>query len=69
VNDGRYKAIINETVLYDYTNEDFYNVNPSPSDTYFRNGYFMGYTNAGFVTPTAIYIDDLKFYDTDPGWS
>ena len=28
----------------------------------------MGYSNSGFAAETVFYIDDVKFYDTDPGW-
>jgi len=31
-------------------------------------GYLMGWSNSGFAENTRFYIDDIKFYDTDPGW-
>lgn len=34
----------------------------------FERGYFFGAANSGSPVNTAIYMDDLKIYDYDPGW-
>lgn len=49
---------------------DFRNVNQAWSSDapYWDSGYFMGYDNARFEATTFIYIDDVKFYYSDPGW-
>jgi len=31
-------------------------------------GYFFGAANSGSPNPSAIYMDDLQFFATDPGW-
>ncbi len=46
----------NDSPFYDTTNN------------YFRNGYIMGWANAGFSNTTSFYIDDFKVYASDPGW-
>lgn len=35
---------------------------------YWRYGYLMGFNNTSFDPPTSVYLDGLKFYDSDPGW-
>lgn len=49
---------------------DFQGVNQeyNRDHPYWDSGYFMGYDNSGFDNTTFIYIDDVKFYDRDPGW-
>lgn len=48
--------------LYDYNSWTSGGLN------YFRNGYIMGAANSGFDEETPFWIDDLRIYDTDPGW-
>jgi hypothetical protein len=38
------------------------------SPAYWNAGYLLGYDNSGFDAETDIYIDDVKFFDADPGW-
>ena len=35
---------------------------------YLNQGYLLGWANSGFDKDTHIFIDDVRFYDTDPGW-
>ena len=39
------------------------------SDNGFQNGYLLGYDNSGFAEQTDFHIDEVKVYDTDPGWT
>lgn len=63
---GRYEFWKNGVQKIDET------FNNEPSDyanAVMKKGYLMGWWNAGVVNdPTYIWIDDVKFYDTDPGW-
>jgi hypothetical protein len=36
---------------------------------YWNNGYLMGWANSGYLAETDFYIRNIKFYDTDPGWT
>jgi len=49
---------------------DFRNVNQAwnSSAPFWDSGYFMGYDNSRLSREFHIYIDDVKFFDTDPGW-
>jgi hypothetical protein len=35
---------------------------------YFDAGYIFNHANAGFDEETWVFVDDVKFFDTDPGW-
>jgi hypothetical protein len=35
---------------------------------HFRNGYFLGWSNSGYDTDTEFKIDNVKFYESNPGW-
>lgn len=35
----------------------------------YKKFYFMGYANSGYTDDTYFYLDDVKFYTSDPGWS
>ena len=35
---------------------------------YVNGGYVLGWSNAGYLEDTHFYVDDFKFYATDPGW-
>ena len=35
---------------------------------YFNQGYLLGWANSGFDEDTYIFIDDVRFYEDDPGW-
>ncbi|HTY05032.1 MAG TPA: hypothetical protein VMC86_00820 [Gemmatimonadales bacterium] len=40
----------------------------SPANNLWRNGYLMGWANAGYTNNTSFYIDDFKVWDVNPGW-
>ena len=44
---------------------DLYN---SDAMNYFNEGYLLGWANSGFDKDTYIFIDDVRFYDANPGW-
>ncbi len=49
----------------------FINV-PQKYDTlrpYWNQGYLMGWSNSGFLDETDFYIRNVKFYNTNPGWT
>ena len=64
-NDGHMTLWKDGEVWIDFPNVDQEYVSAHP---YWDSGYIMGYDNSGFDRTTHIYIDDVKFYDTDPGW-
>lgn len=35
---------------------------------YWNAGYLLGWSNSGFDEETIFFIDDVKFYSTNPGW-
>jgi hypothetical protein len=35
---------------------------------YFDAGYIFNYSNAGFDEETWVFVDDVSFFDADPGW-
>lgn len=50
---------------------DFQNVN-AKYDTirpYWNQGYILGAANSGFTSETLVFVDDFKFYTTDPEWT
>jgi hypothetical protein len=38
------------------------------SPYYWNAGYLLGWANSGFTAKTYLWIDDVAFYDRDPGW-
>ncbi|HEX2189965.1 MAG TPA: hypothetical protein VHG51_13755 [Longimicrobiaceae bacterium] len=50
---------------------DMQNLDLAPTaggNRFFRNGYILGWSNAGFNRNTAVYVDDVKIYRSSPGW-
>jgi len=35
---------------------------------YWNTGYLLGWANSGFAQDTYVYVDDVEFYDANPGW-
>lgn len=52
----------------DYNMKGYPPENP-PGLNYFRHGYLFGWSNSGFTEDTNFYVDDLKFWTQDPGWT
>ena len=67
-NDGVYQMWANDSLLVNAQNQAFWNTKTIPTDASFRKGYLLGWANSGFTERTLMYIDDVKFYDTNPGW-
>jgi len=40
----------------------------SSAANYINEGYLIGWANSGFTSQTLLYIDDVSFYSTNPGW-
>ena len=56
--DGGY--VVNETALE--------NDPTQTANAFYKVGYLMGWSDSGFDETTYIFIDDIKFYNSDPGW-
>lgn len=62
--DGIMRLWIDDSLVLDHEN-----LNASlGSYAYWDRGYFFGSDNSGSPNTSAIYLDDLKLYDADPGW-
>ncbi|MCO4100680.1 MAG: hypothetical protein HEQ38_15090 [Gemmatimonas sp.] len=66
--DGVMKMWVNNELVYSKTNGDFNNFDRNVVGTTLRNGYLMGYQNSGFDQLTVFFIDDVKFFQGNPGW-
>jgi hypothetical protein len=44
------------------------NISELGHDNFVNQGYYMGWANTGFDEKTYVFIDDIKWYDEDPGW-
>jgi len=65
--DGIMRIWIDGVMFAEMTNGPFRNYE-NIGETVLRNGYFLGWSNSGFTEATCFYIDDVRFYDVDPGW-
>lgn len=68
VSDGYLKLWINETLVENITGLACWNAFTTPTDVVFRNGYILGYANAGFTEQTDFFVDDFAVYSSDPQW-
>jgi hypothetical protein len=66
--DGIMRMWVNGALFGELTTGKFHNFYETPADASLYRGYFLGYSNSGFTDPTVFFIDDVKFYDVDPGW-
>jgi hypothetical protein len=66
--DGQSHLWVNGTLIHSYTKGRFHNFNAAVTEAQLRNGYFMGWANSGFTEQTTFFIDDVKFYQGNPGW-
>src|SRR5690606_21754621 len=64
-NDGVVEVWWNGTLVARDTSMDIY----GSGRNYIDQGYLLGWANSGFASKTSIFIDDVRFYDTDPGWN
>ena len=62
--DGALEFWKNDTKLINETGIVWYD----PGHTGFQNGMFMGWANQGFNALTTMYLDDVSFYNSNPGW-
>lgn len=51
-----------------YENTQLPNAAESEADNFLDRGYLMGWANSGFTDLTYVYVDDVSFCDTDPGF-
>ncbi len=66
VHDGGFKLWVGNNLIWNITNED-----TSYSTAYslgMRYGYLMGWSNSGFNNETHVYLDNVSWYDQNPGW-
>ena len=57
---------IDGTLVYDHV--ELANAAGSQAENYLDRGYLQGWANSGFSDLTYVYIDDVAFCDSDPGW-
>lgn len=63
--DGAVDLWADDRHVVSYQNANMYNEGVA---NYYRKGYLMGWANTGYEEETVFYIDDVKVYDSDPGW-
>ncbi|MFW6090069.1 MAG: hypothetical protein ACODAB_09970 [Gemmatimonadota bacterium] len=51
-----------------YSRHDLSSAAASEADNHIDRGYLLGWANSGFAEETHIFIDDVRFFDVDPGW-
>ena len=71
VANGVMEMWVNGTLFAAMYDGEFRNHTTSPiygSEPVIRQGYLLGYANAVYGVETDFYIDNLKFYNTTPGW-
>jgi hypothetical protein len=68
--DGIIRVWFDGVLFGEMTNGKFWNFDTAtdPVDCVLKQGYFMGWSNSGFLDETIFYTYGAKFYDTDPGW-
>lgn len=64
--DGACKCWKNGTLMLNESGLDIHD--EGVLDREFNRFYIMGWSNSGFTNSTVIDIDNVKLYDTDPGW-
>lgn len=68
VPDGVFEVFANGVVVESYTNQKLWNFDTSLPDCKMRRGYFMGASNGYHTAPTHWYINNVRFYISNPGW-
>jgi hypothetical protein len=68
VADGVAQLWVNRIVLMDERNGDFHNATSIPAGALLRRGYLLGWANSGYDQETVFSVDDVKFYNSSPGW-
>jgi hypothetical protein len=67
--DGIIRIWFDGTLFGEQTNAKMWNfVDGTPTDCVLKNGYFLGWSNSGFLDETTLQISEVKFYESDPGW-
>lgn len=61
-NDGVLQLWVDDVLTINNTDMNLYPLNGVGN--YFRNGYFMGWSNSGFAQTTNTYVDDVTISDT-----
>jgi hypothetical protein len=65
---GVFELWADSTLVFGHYTARFHNFDTAIPDAALRRGYFMGWANSGFTEDTDFFIDDVKFYDRNPGW-
>ena len=66
--DGVIKMWINGSLRWSKTDVDLTAEGGGEGKNYFDRTYFFNYKNGGFEVETYVYVDNVKIYDSDPGW-
>ena len=66
VADGIARAWVNDRLVMSHTNLQHHPQGGSSRG--YQNGYLFGYDNEGFAAYTAVYLDDIRVYTSNPGW-
>lgn len=70
VGDGRWVMWINDTTFVNVTVGDFWNFSElEPTPTVVTHCYILGAANSGFSAQTTFFVDAIKLYNTNPGWT
>jgi hypothetical protein len=64
--DGIYEGWIGDTLAWRSVDWSFWYTG---GKNYIRNGYLMGWANSGYSQQTDFFIDDVKFFTSNPGWN
>jgi hypothetical protein len=67
-NDGVMRLWAGNVLIGEKTDGDFWNSVGDP-ETLLHNCYILGWSNSGFAALTEFFVDDLKIYSRNPGWS
>jgi hypothetical protein len=63
--DGAIQMWVNGALAWSNTSLKFWGVG---GKQYIDAGYIFNYSNAGFDEETYVFVDDVKFFESNPGW-
>src|SRR5690606_30010020 len=62
--DALFQLWLNDELLINWVNAD----QKYTSQPYWDTGYILGYDNSHHSQPREVWIDNVRFFDSDPGW-
>lgn len=66
--DGVMEMWVNDQLFFSFYEGHYHNGDLTVADAVLKQGYLMGWANSGFTETTDFFIDDVKFYSSNPGW-